>query len=146
MKLSIIGGGNMGSAIARGVIQGTIFKPSDVTVIDISETPLKILQDYNLAIRIALNDYDSVNTADIVILAVKPWLIRDTIADIKFRMNYAKQLVVSVAAGVTIDSMNEALQKAHDEVPLPVLFRLVPNTAVCVRQSITLIASQNASS
>jgi pyrroline-5-carboxylate reductase len=145
MKLTIIGGGNMGGAIARGLVQGSIFKTSDVTVIDVMEAPLKAIQNYNPAIRVALNDFDSLKTADIVILAVKPWLIQDTIVDIKFNLDYTKQILVSIAAGITIDSMNATLLKANDEITLPVLFRLIPNTAICVRQSITLMASKNAS-
>jgi pyrroline-5-carboxylate reductase len=145
MKITIIGGGNMGNAIARGLVQGSIFKPGDITVIDIHEAPLKALQDFNPAIRVVLNNYDSVSTADMVLLAVKPWLIHDTIVDIKFRLNYAKQILVSIAAGVSIDSINETLKKENDESSLPALFRLIPNTAISVRQSITLITSKNAS-
>jgi pyrroline-5-carboxylate reductase len=93
-----------------------------------------------------LSDYSSVSSADIILLAVKPWLIRDTIYDIKFQLDYARQMVVSIAAGISIDSLNEALLKTSGEDSLPVLFRLVPNTAIAVRQSMTLIATQNASS
>ncbi|MDR0543196.1 MAG: pyrroline-5-carboxylate reductase [Dysgonamonadaceae bacterium] len=144
MKLSIIGGGNMGSAIACGLVQGSIFNPGDITVIDIHETPLKALQRVNPSIRIALNDYDSVSFADMVVLAVKPWLISDTIADIKFQLDYSKQMLVSIAAGVSIDNLNETLLKST-EPRLPAVFRLVPNTAIAVRQSMTLIATKNAS-
>ncbi|MDR2805292.1 MAG: NAD(P)-binding domain-containing protein, partial [Dysgonamonadaceae bacterium] len=44
MKLTIIGGGNMGSAIARGLVLGSLFKPSDMTVVDVHEAPLTALQ------------------------------------------------------------------------------------------------------
>ncbi len=145
MKLSIIGGGNMGGAIVRGLIQGSIFKPSDITVIDVHEAPLNALQDFNPAIRTALKDYDSVENADIILLAVKPWLVKDIILDIKFKLDYSKQIVASIAAGVSIKEMNETLLKAKDEKSLPVLFRVIPNTAVSVKQSVTLIASNNAS-
>ena len=144
MKLSIIGGGNMGSAIARGLVQGSIFTADDITVIDVHEAPLKALQEFNPAIRTAQNNYDSLEKADMIILALKPWLIKDTILEIKHRLDYEKQILVSIAAGVTIDTMNEALEK--DNEPLPVLFRLIPNTAIAVKQSITLISSRNASS
>ena len=145
MKLTIIGGGNMGSAIARGLTSGTIFQPGDITVIDVHEAPLKALRDMNPAIRTALNDYESVSTADIVLLAVKPWLIREVIADIQSQLDYAKQMVVSIAARISIDNLNEALLKPGDEHPLPALFVLIPNTAIAVGQSMTLIATKNAS-
>ena len=144
MKICIIGGGNMGSAIVRGLVQGNIFQPANITVIDTHKKPLKDLQDFNPAICTFLDNYDSVETADIVLLAVKPWSVNDVLMDIKFRLNYTKQIVVSIAAGITIDNMNETLRKANDETVLPTLFRAIPNTAIAIRQSITLIASQNA--
>ena len=146
MKLSIIGGGNMGNAIVRGLIQGDIFKAKDITVIDIYQAPLDAIKKLNSDINTELQDFDSVEKADIVILAVKPWLINDTILDIKFKMNYSKQILISIAAGVTIEDMKKALVKNMDEYTLPVLFRAIPNTAMAVKQSMTLISSNNASS
>ncbi|MDR1526826.1 MAG: pyrroline-5-carboxylate reductase [Dysgonamonadaceae bacterium] len=144
MKLTIIGGGNMGSAIARGLVTGNTIAPSDITVIDVQEAPLKALQALHPDIRTALNDYSSVSGADMIILAVKPWSIHDTIVDIKFRIDYPAPIVVSIAAGVSIDQLNESLLKAGDEHPLPAVFRLIPNTAIAVRQSMTLMATKNA--
>jgi pyrroline-5-carboxylate reductase len=145
MKLSIIGGGNMGSAIARGLVQGTYFAPADLTVIDLHEAPLNALKADIPNIGTALNDYSSLSNADWVLLAVKPWLIRDVIIDIKYHLDYSKQTLISIAAGIEIAELNESLQKPHPEYPLPVLFRLIPNTAIAVRQSLTLVATQNAS-
>ena len=145
MKLTIIGGGNMGGAIAHGLTAGSFFKPCDITVLDVQEARLKALQELHSSIHTALNDYDKVSGADIVILAVKPWQIRDIIANIQSRLDYATQIVVSIAAGISIDQLNEALLKPGDEHPLPALFVLIPNTAIAVRQSMTLIATKNAS-
>lgn len=144
MKLSIIGGGNMGGAIVRGLVQGSLFKPSDITVIDIFEAPLKALQDFNPSIRTAM-DFESVEKADIIILAVKPWLIKDSILNIQSKMDYSKQILVSIAAGVSIDEMNSYLLRPNEDLSLPTLFRVIPNTAIAIRQSMTLIASKNAS-
>jgi pyrroline-5-carboxylate reductase len=146
MKIVIIGGGNMGSAIVRGLVRGSMFQPDDITVIDVREEPLKILCNFNPAIHTTLEMYDSVEKADIVLLAVKPWLIRDTLLDIKFRLDYSRQIVVSIASGVSIDEMNETLRKTGDKYIWPALFRLIPNTAIAVGQSLTLMASQHASS
>jgi pyrroline-5-carboxylate reductase len=145
MKLTLIGGGNMGSAIARGLVQGTMFRADDITVIDVHEAPLKALRETDPEIRTALNDYGSVATADLIILAVKPWLMRDTLSDIKFQLDYSHQILLSIAAGIEIDTLNEALLKPNGEPSLPALFRLVPNTAIAVRQSMTLMATRNAS-
>lgn len=144
MKVTIIGGGNMGGAIVRGLVSGTIFKPGDITVIDILEAPLKALQEFNSEIKVVLSDYESVGQADMVIIAVKPWLVKDTLLDIKFMLDYSRQIIVSAAARISIEEMNDILLKINLEQTLPVLFRVVPNTAISVKKSITLIASKNA--
>ncbi|MDR3220223.1 MAG: pyrroline-5-carboxylate reductase [Dysgonamonadaceae bacterium] len=146
MKLTIIGGGNMGSAIVRGLLQGSIFKPEDITVSDIHTEPLEALKKINPALNTVLRNYNGICDSDIILLAVKPWLISDVIDDIKFQMDYGKQILVSIAAGVTVESIEKYLAKRTDEFTLPTIFRIIPNTAVAVRQSMTLIASHNASS
>ncbi len=146
MKLTIIGGGNMGGAIVRGLIQGTVFKAADITVIDVNQAPLDALRAFNPDIRTILDDYDSVAEADMIILSVKPWMIQDVILDIKFKLDYSRQILVSIAAGVTLQDINKALTRPMEVLDLPAVFRVIPNTAVAVGESMTLIASDNASS
>ncbi len=144
MKIAIIGCGNMGSAIAQGLAQGTVFKPSDITAIDVRKEPLDALKALVPGINTELENYNSLSQTDIILLAVKPWLVKDTIWDIKFNMDYSRQILVSIAAGVTIDEMNEALKKENKTVELPTVFRVVPNTAIAVGESMSLISSKNA--
>jgi pyrroline-5-carboxylate reductase len=136
----------MGGAIVRGLVQGSIFKPEDITVTDVFQAPLDALKNYNPAINTVLNSYDAVQGADIILLAVKPWLVKDVIDDIKFQLDYSKQILISIAAGVTIETIEKSLQKHSDEYGTPTVFRLIPNTAIAVRQSMTLVSSHNASS
>jgi len=144
MKIAIIGCGNMGSAIARGLIRGTVFKPDDITVIDVRREPLDALKAFTPEINTVLEDYDVLPEVDMIILAVKPWLVKDTIWDIKFKLDYSRQILVSIAAGVTIDEMNESLKKVSESFELPVLFRVIPNTAIAVGESMSLISFKNA--
>ncbi|MDR0428329.1 MAG: pyrroline-5-carboxylate reductase [Dysgonamonadaceae bacterium] len=143
MKLTVIGGGNMGGAIVRGLVRSSLIKADDITVIDRSPVPLEVLQKFNPKINVASNNYESVEKADVIILAVKPWSITDVLIDIKFLLDYSKQMIVSVAAGISIDEMNGALTKIHSEKQLPAVFRAVPNTAIAVKQSITLVAASS---
>jgi len=146
MKVVIIGGGNMGSSVTKGLVQGNIFKAKDITVIDVNQAVLDTLKDYNSDIQTVSGNYDPVGFADIVLLAVKPWLIKDIILDIKFKMNYEKQILVSIAAGISIDEMSQSLLKHSDGHQLPAIFRAIPNTAIAVKQSVTLISTNNANS
>ena len=146
MKIAIIGCGNMGNAIARGLVQGTVFNPSDITAIDVRRETLDALKAFAPEINTESGSYDILPEVDIIILAVKPWLIKDIIEDIKSQLDYSRQILVSIAAGITIEEMNKSLKKANEAFELPVLFRVIPNTAIAVGESMTLISSKNASS
>ena len=147
MKLTIIGSGNMGSAIVRGLVQGSVFKPEDITAIDVQQAPLDALKKECPTLNTVMGNFDSVKEADIILLAVKPWLIHSIIMDIKFKMDYSKQLLISIAGGISIEAIESSLTKYPDtEDDLPVIFRVVPNTAIAIRQSMTLITSKRASS
>jgi len=146
MKLTIIGSGNMGSAIVRGLIQGSVFKPEDITVVDVHQAPLDALKKDYPSLNIAIENFDSAKEADIILLAVKPWLIHDVITDVKFQMDYSRQMLISIAAGITIEAIENSLEKYPDTGNLPVIFRVIPNTAIAIRKSMTLISSKGASS
>lgn len=136
MKITIIGAGNMGGAIARGLTQGTLVKASDITVSDPSEAILAQLTDYNPEIRTLGDNQQAIAGADVVILAVKPWFVKEVATALRFDVE--KQIIVSVAAGVPFSEYMEWID------PAATLFRLVPNTAISELASMTLIASLNA--
>ena len=144
MRLTVIGCGNMGSAIVRGLIQGSIFKAEDITVIDVHQPPLDALKKECPSLNVVLSNFDLVSEADIILLAVKPWLISDVITDIKFPMDYSRQILISIAAGVSISDIENLLTKHQDSYDFPVIFRVIPNTAIAVKQSMTLISSKGA--
>ncbi|MDR1330646.1 MAG: pyrroline-5-carboxylate reductase [Tannerella sp.] len=143
MKLTIIGAGNMGSAIARGLVSGSLIKPFDITCADRSKAALDGVSRIHAAIRTATDNRAAVRDAEIVLLAVKPWLLEEVIYEIKGELDCARQILVSIAGGVTFAQIDSYLDRPPGAVPA--LFRLIPNTAVEVQQSMTFIASQNAS-
>ncbi|NDV57302.1 pyrroline-5-carboxylate reductase [Bacteroides sp. 519] len=136
MKIAIIGAGNMGGAIAKGLTQGSIVKAKDIFVSDISDANLNELKAYNQEINITKDNQEAVNAADIIILAVKPWLAREILVNIE--ADYCKKILVSIVAGIPL---TEYLAWTSLSA---VLFRLVPNTAISELASMTLIASLNA--
>lgn len=143
MKIAIIGGGNMGGAIARGLTQGTLVAPSDITVADLNEKTLADLKSFHAEIETTTRNENAVSGADIVFIAVKPWLVEPVIAQIKSTLDYKSQMIVSIAAGVSFSQLNDYLNKASGGDPS--LFRVIPNTAIAIRESMTIIASNNAS-
>ena len=120
MKVAIIGAGNMGGSIACGLAKGKLIPASDIIVSNPSIGKLEALKKEFPAIT--RNNAEAATGADIVILAVKPWLIRGVLREMKLR---SKQILVSVAAGISFE------QLAHDVVePEMPMFRIVPNTAI----------------
>lgn len=137
MKIAIIGAGNMGGAIAKGLAQGTIVDNSNIIVTDPDMEKLKKLQDFAPGITITTQNQDAINQADIIILAIKPWLVEHVLGQLK--IDTGKQTLVSIAAGVSFDQLTKIVS------PETTIFRLVPNTAISELASMTLIASLNAS-
>ncbi|MDR1699279.1 MAG: pyrroline-5-carboxylate reductase [Prevotellaceae bacterium] len=140
MKITIIGAGNMGGAIARGLTKSSIFQAKDITVTDVAQENLDKIKAFNNDINVSLYSTREVNDAGIVLLAVKPWLVEDVIEGIKFNLDLKKQMIVSIAAGVSINQLLSWLRDNSAAV-----FRVMPNTAIEVGESMTAIASCNAS-
>ena len=66
MKISIVGGGNMGGAIARGLSTCDLFRPQDITVINRRASKTAEIQGFNPELQAVTGDYSSLATADIV--------------------------------------------------------------------------------
>lgn len=136
MKVAIIGAGNMGGAIARGLTQGSIVRADEITVSDLDAKKLDELKAFNQAIKVTNSNKEAVADAELVIVAVKPWLVEVVLENLTLD---SKQILISVAAGVDFDRL---VTLAGNDLTL---FRIVPNTAISELASMTLIASRNAS-
>lgn len=143
MKVSIIGAGNMGGAIARGLSQGSFLKPSDIAVSDVNEKNLDVIRAYNPSIACHTSNIDCVKGADLIILALKPWLVERVVNEIVDSLNYDKQIMLSIAAGVNLDALQHMFPDKNGI--MPALFRVIPNTAIDVLESFSCIASWNTS-
>lgn len=148
MKITIIGTGNIGGAIARGLAKGHIFKASDITCTFHTQESLDKVKAVNPDFITSLDNVEAVKNADIIIIAVKPWRVEEVIDQIKGVLNYDKQIIVSVAAGITFDTLETYLTKNmgfDDCFVTPTIFRIMPNTAIEVLSSMTFVAARNAS-
>ena len=141
-KVCIIGAGNMGGAIARGLTKGSLIAAKNIVVSDISNTNLDTIKKFNATINTTNSNKEAANNADIVIIAVKPWLTEIVINDIKEVLNFDSQIVVSIVAGVSFEQMLNYLKT--DNHTKPVIFRVIPNTAIEVLQSVSTITAINA--
>ena len=147
MRISIIGSGNIGGAIARGLAKGTMFKASDITCTAQSDETLEKMRKIDPDFILTHDNVEAARNADIIIIAVKPWRVEMIIDEIKSVLDFEKQIIVSVAAGVTFDLLNTYLTKNTDFdcLATPTIFRIMPNTAIEVMSSMTFVSARNAS-
>lgn len=143
MKVTIIGAGNMGSSIACGFAQGSTIRPEDITCVDPNPQALEKMRRTGYPFVLTGNLHRAVPDADIVVLAVKSNFIEEVILEIRDLIDYQKQILFSVVAGVSFDQLNSYMLWDVKEVE-PIQFRVMPNTAISIRESITFIAEQNA--
>ena len=70
MRISIIGSGNIGGAIARGLAKGTMFKASDITCTAQSDETLEKMRKIDPDFILTHDNVEAARNADIIIIAV----------------------------------------------------------------------------
>jgi pyrroline-5-carboxylate reductase len=135
MKIAIIGGGNLGTAIAEGLLKSKFCKPADITITKRNIATLKHLSD--TGVTVTSNNNEAVKKSDLIILAVKPFQAAEVIAGFKKEVT-PKHILVSVVTGVSLTDLDEMVKK---KMPL---FRAMPNTAIAIQESMTCISHTNA--
>jgi pyrroline-5-carboxylate reductase len=134
-KIAIIGGGNLGTAIAEGLLKSKFSKAGDITITKRNIATLAALKAKGVVVT--EDNKAAVKNSDVIILAVKPFQAADVLTTVKKEIGTGK-LLISVVSSVTIAEMEELLKKQ-----LPV-FRAMPNTAIAIQESMTCICSQRA--
>jgi len=131
-KITIIGGGNLGSAIAFGLIKSKQIQPAAITVTRRRLNLLEKLQEQGVSIT--SDNIEAAKNADIIILAIKPYQVLEIIQEIKPVLK-PNQILISLVAGVGLQKLEEV---AGSNVQI---FRAMPNTAIAIQESMTLIST-----
>jgi pyrroline-5-carboxylate reductase len=131
-KIAIIGGGNLGAAIADGLIMSEFSRPVEISITRRNLAPLSRFAERGCMVH--SDNKKAVKESEVVILAVKPYNYADIIKEIKPLLNPKKHIVVSVITGVWVEQLQKAIGK-----PVPVI-RAMPNTAIAIQQSMTCLS------
>ena len=107
MKIAILGAGNMGSAIACGLVRSGKFQAEEIVCTARTEATLERLRTQCPGVRTTTDNAAAVRDAAVVMLAVKPWLTEALIREIRREIDPDRQSVVSVAAGVSLAQLAE---------------------------------------
>ena len=127
----------MGGAIARGLAKGSLVRVEDIRVSNPSPGKLEVLKAEFPDMQVTADNGEAVAGADIVVLAVKPWLVGEVLNKLQLKET---QMLISIAAGIKLGDLWQLLgQKGNP------LFRVIPNTAISEMQSMTLVSCSQAS-
>lgn len=130
--IAIIGAGNMGTSLLRGILNAKLAPNEKIIVSGTHSSKLEKLGT-KWKINHTLDNAHAVQFADIVMLCVKPYTIGKVLDEIKSALRQ-DQLLISIAAGVTIDSI---LQRTGKNNPV---VRAMPNIASTVDEGATAVS------
>lgn len=126
----------MGGAIATGILESG-FPPLDLIL---SNPTRSRLVSYEAAGAVVASDnIQAAAAADVVILAVKPWLIEKVAVEIAAHTPLQGKTIVSVAAGISGEDLCRYLADAGGNIPDIAI--VIPNTAAALRKSMTFIVN-----
>ncbi|MCU0333984.1 MAG: pyrroline-5-carboxylate reductase [Chitinophagaceae bacterium] len=137
MKIAIIGAGNLGGAIAQGLLNSGFCKAADISITRRNTAQLDTFARQGC--MVTSDNKAAAKNADVVVLAVKPYNYAEVLAGFKAVLQPKKHVLVSVVTGVYTDQLQKALGKS-----IPVI-RAMPNTAIAIQQSMTCLANSGAS-
>ncbi len=133
-RVGFIGGGNMASALIRGLLHGGAFlAPQSVCVGDVARGQLDKLASEHKGIVTTTSNAEVCAFGDILVLAVKPQIVDKVLAQIAPHFR-ASSLLVSVCAGVSTAGIESKLPKGSRVV------RAMPNTAATVLAGATAVS------
>ena len=130
-KIGFIGGGKMAQAIIKGIIRSNFFSTNDIYV---AEPNLKIA-DYistEFGIKVISTNKELAKHSNIIVFAVKPFVVEDVINDIKSVISSDK-MIISILAGISTDYIQSELG-----ISVPVI-RVMPNTPALVNEGMSAV-------
>ncbi|RPH28898.1 MAG: pyrroline-5-carboxylate reductase [Bacteroidales bacterium] len=131
MKISIIGGGNIGLSFARGLVYSGKYKSSQITITRRSEEALNRIKDEGFIVT--TDNVVAISNSSIIVLSVLPQHLNRVLKEIAPAIDSDKHLIISIVTGVTIQALESSLGSRV------AIVRAMPNTAISIQQSMTCI-------
>jgi pyrroline-5-carboxylate reductase len=132
-KLAVLGGGNLGRALALGWVRAGRYAPSDIHVTRRQAEKLADLAAEGYAV--GSDNAAAVRACDLIVLAVQPQQLDALLAEVAPALEAGRHRVISVVSGASIAQIRNALGDGVSVV------RAMPNTAVSIGESMTCLAT-----
>lgn len=136
-KIAIIGGGNLGGAIAQGLIKSKFVSADHITVTRRNVDAIHDLK--NLGINVTTDNDTAISKSDVIIVSLKPYNVKEVLEGLKQHFDPSKHILISVVTGVSLRDLSAIINHG---VPV---FRAMPNTAIAIQESVTCLCHTGAS-
>jgi pyrroline-5-carboxylate reductase len=134
-RIAILGAGNIGGAIGKGLAESGVTPVQQITL---TRRKREGLEEFaRLGFSTTTDNKDAVKNSDILFVAVTPQQINPLLAAIKGFIDVQRHTVVSLVSGVTIAEVRKQL---GNNVPV---IRAMPNTAIAIRESMTCLSTES---
>jgi pyrroline-5-carboxylate reductase len=131
-SVAILGGGNLGQALARGWVRLGQISPTDIAVTRRQAEKLSELAEAGFSV--GSDNVEAVRRSRTVLVAVQPQQLAPLLAEIRGALEVSRHHLISVVSGVSIDQITQMIGKPCSVV------RAMPNTAVAIGESMTCLA------
>jgi pyrroline-5-carboxylate reductase len=131
-NIGFIGAGNMAEALIKGLIESSLYTPDQLAASDNDIEKLKSKSE-TFGIKTYSINRDLVQSSTIIVLAVKPQVLRSVLTDVAESIT-SDHLVISIAAGITISLIEDLIGKDKP------IIRVMPNTPALIQRGVSAIA------
>ena len=134
-NLAVLGAGNIGSAIAKGLIQSGAFEARKMTL---TRRKIHLLDSFKQqGFQIQKSNIGAVENSETILIAVEPKQLDSLLKEISQALIPGKHTLISVVSGVSIGQIKKQLRKNIAVV------RAMPNTAIAIQESMTCLATDS---
>ncbi|NOY75913.1 MAG: NAD(P)-binding domain-containing protein, partial [Kiritimatiellaeota bacterium] len=131
MRIAFVGAGKMATAIVKGMLSnGKPFAKEDILASDVSEKSAELFTR-EAGVPCGRSAREVVETADFILLAVKPQNIRDVMSDLRGKVS--EKTIISIAAGIKLETLLTGFGVER-------VIRVMPNTPLMIGEGATALA------
>ena len=137
-KIAILGGGNLGGAIAEGLIKSQFVSPDQITVTRRNVDAINHLKA--LGVTVTTETDTAIQNSDVIIVSLKPYNVKEVLEGVKKHFDPSRHILISVVTGVFLKDLAGIVDSR-----MPI-FRAMPNTAIAIQESVTCLCQSGATS
>ena len=136
-KIAILGGGNLGTAIAQGAVKAKLALASDITITRRNLSKISHLKKEGF--KLSTDNASALKNSTLIVLCVQPKQLAGLLSEITSSLDPKKHILVSTITGITTEEIASHIQK---KIPI---VRAMPNTAIAIGSSMTCLCAKDAS-